>query len=265
MTKDLVVEEDFIDLMPLDKANATNIAAAIKDVILRMGLSMEDAKTQCYDGCSTMTGARNGVATIIKREIPKCLLTHCYCRALHLAVGDTVKSVPLLKETLEDAYELTKLVKYSPKRQATLKNIQEELKIENINLPVDNANADMESFSRLRLFCPTRWTVRAKVLHSISNNYRPILEMLGWCNESQNTSDSDIRARAGVPERKMNSFNFIYGLHLSMLVLNHSDNLSGTLQTPNICAADAHKTANLVIETLQKIRTDEHAQHFLTG
>ena len=75
-----------------------------------------------------MTGVRNGVATIIKREIPKCLLTHCYCHALNLAVGDTVKSVPLLKETLEDAYELRKLVKYSPKRQATLKNIQEELK-----------------------------------------------------------------------------------------------------------------------------------------
>ena len=90
VTKDLVVEEDFIGLMPLDKANATNIAAAIKDVILRMGLSLEDAKAQCYDGCSTMTGVRNG-------EIPKCLLTHCYCHALNLAVRDTVKSVPLLK------------------------------------------------------------------------------------------------------------------------------------------------------------------------
>ena len=154
VTKHLVIEEDFIGLMPLDKANTTNI------------------------------------------------LTHCYCHALNLAVGDTVKSVPLLKEALEDAYELTKLVKYSPKRQATLKNIQEELKIENLNLPVDNANADMESFSRLRLFCPTRWTVRAKALHSISNNYRSILEMLGWCNESQNTSDSDIRARAGGLEKK---------------------------------------------------------------
>ena len=43
------------------------------------------------------------------------------------SVGD-IKGVPLLKETLENAYELTKLVKYSPKRQAALKNIQEELK-----------------------------------------------------------------------------------------------------------------------------------------
>ena len=260
VTRDLTVEEDFIGLMPLEKANAANIAAVLNDVILRMGLSMEDAKAQCYDGCSTMTGVRNGVATIIKRENPKCLLTHCYCHALNLAVGDTVKSVPLLKETLEDAYELTKLVKYSPKRQAALKNKQEELKIASLNLPVD-ANST-EVFSRLRLFCPTRWTVRAKALHSISENYKPIIEMLRWCNEPQNTSDPDIRARAGGLERKMNTFKFVYGIHLSMLVLNHSDNLSTTLQTPNICAADAQETAHLVVETLQKLRSNEQAQCF---
>ena len=248
--------------MPLDKANAQNIAAAVKDVILRLGVSIEDAKGQCYDGCSTMTGVRNGVTAIIKRDNPKCLLTHCYCHTLNLAVGDTVKSVPLLKETLEDAYELTKLVKYSPKRQAALKNIQEELKIENLKLPVDDNNTGVDTFSRLRLFCPTQWAVRAKLLHSILNNYKPILDMLAWCNDSQNTSDSDIRARAAGLERKMNYFNFMYGLRLSMLVLTHSDNLSATLQTPNICAADAQKTANLVIDTLQKLRTDERAQIF---
>ena len=43
--------------MALDKASAQKIAAAIRDVILRMGLSTEDAKAQCYDGCSTMTGS----------------------------------------------------------------------------------------------------------------------------------------------------------------------------------------------------------------
>ena len=144
--KDLAVEEDFIGLMPLDKANTQNIAAAIKDVILRLGLSFEDAKAQRHNGCSTMTGVRNGVAAIIKRDNPKCLPTHCYCHALNLVVGDTVKGVPLLKETLEDAYQLTKLVKYSPKRQAAIKNIQEELKIENLKLPVDDNNTDKYLF-----------------------------------------------------------------------------------------------------------------------
>ena len=44
VTVGLIVKEDFIGSMPLDKASAQIIAAAIKDVILRMSLSTEDAK-----------------------------------------------------------------------------------------------------------------------------------------------------------------------------------------------------------------------------
>ena len=46
-------------------------------------LPLDQARGQCYDGCVTMTVSKNGVATI--------LLTHCYCHALNLVVGDTVK------------------------------------------------------------------------------------------------------------------------------------------------------------------------------
>ena len=45
VTDGLIVEEDFIGSLLLDKASAQINAAAIKDVILRMGLSIEDAKT----------------------------------------------------------------------------------------------------------------------------------------------------------------------------------------------------------------------------
>ena len=43
VTKELVIEEDFIGLMQLERTNEENIAYAIKDVILRLGLSI-DAK-----------------------------------------------------------------------------------------------------------------------------------------------------------------------------------------------------------------------------
>ena len=87
-----------------------------------MGLSLpiSNAKAQCYDGCSIMVGSKKGVVMIIKQSQPNCLLIHCYCHALNLDVGDAIKNVPVLKESLEDVYELTKLIKYSPKRQAKL-------------------------------------------------------------------------------------------------------------------------------------------------
>jgi hypothetical protein len=44
--------------------------------------------------------------------------------------------------------------------------------------------------------------------------------------------------------------------------LSHSDNLSRTLQQPNISAISAQKLANCTVETLKKIRSDEDAQRF---
>ena len=47
-----------------------------------------------------MTGTKNGVTAQIKKLNEKCVLTHCSCHSLNLAVGDTLNSIPLLKDTL---------------------------------------------------------------------------------------------------------------------------------------------------------------------
>ena len=74
VAKDLEVEEDFIGPVPLERAQADVIAAAIKDVLMRLSLPISNAKTQCYGGSSTMVGSKKGIATIIKQFQPNCLL-----------------------------------------------------------------------------------------------------------------------------------------------------------------------------------------------
>ena len=114
--KEMTVCEEYIGLMPVTQINADIIVVYIKDVLLHMNFRIQDARGQCYDGCSTMTGSKNGIARQIKKLIKKCLLVHCYCHLLNLAVRDTIKNIPLLKDTLDTAYEITKLIKKSPKR-----------------------------------------------------------------------------------------------------------------------------------------------------
>ena len=81
-----------------------------------------------------MTSNKKGVAAILKKDAPNRLLTHCYCHALNVPVGDTVKTVPVMREKL-DAYELTKLIEYFPKRKSALERKQEELqRIANLRL-----------------------------------------------------------------------------------------------------------------------------------
>ena len=55
-----------------------------------------------------MSGAKSGVAVQIKNEESRALYTHCYAHSINLAVGDTMKSCPVLKDTIDNTYELTK-------------------------------------------------------------------------------------------------------------------------------------------------------------
>ena len=53
-------------------------------------------------------------------------------------MGDAIENVLVLKESLEDAYELTQFIKYSPKHQAALQRRQ-ELKTDNLSLTVNTS------------------------------------------------------------------------------------------------------------------------------
>ena len=65
--------------------DAQSIVDAIKDAFLRFQVPFTKLRGQCYDGCSTMAGARAGVAVKIQELEPQAVFTHCYGHALNLA------------------------------------------------------------------------------------------------------------------------------------------------------------------------------------
>ena len=110
------VFEDFIGLNHMERINASSIVAALKDVLMRMNLSTSRMRGQCYDGCSTMTGAKKGVVKSMMEEAPRSIFVHCYGHVLHvnLAASDAVKANTVLRNALDITHEITKLVKLSP-------------------------------------------------------------------------------------------------------------------------------------------------------
>ena len=44
---------------------ASDIVSSIKDILLRINLSLANCRGQCYDGASTMRGVKHGVAKLI--------------------------------------------------------------------------------------------------------------------------------------------------------------------------------------------------------
>ena len=107
----------------------------------------------------------------------------------------------------------------------------------------------------LRVLCPTRWTVWAKSLRSVLDNYS-ILQQL-WDCVLDGAIDPDIRAKVIGVKALMESFDYFFGISIGELVLGHCDNLSATLQSSTISAAEGQHVATMMVSTLTKIRTDK--------
>ncbi|XP_052268522.1 zinc finger MYM-type protein 1-like [Dreissena polymorpha] len=211
--EDLNVHEDFVGFHQVHSIDATTMTSVIEDTLLRMNLSLSQFRGQCYDGASNMTGAKRGVATNILAKEEQAVFKHCYGHELNLAVGDCVRQCKFLHDTLDTVHEVSKLIKYSPKRDSTLQTLKVEM---SPNTPGS------------RVLCPTRWTVRAASLQSVLDNYT-VLQTL-WDTSYEQTNDLEIHSRIVGVRSQMESFNLFFGVHQGHIILQHTDNLSRTLQ-----------------------------------
>ena len=237
--------EDFIDLYQVDNICARTIVAVIKDVLLCLNLPLERCRGQCYDGASTMKGARNGVAKQLCDEEPRAIYLHCYGHAFNLAVADSVRNSRVMKDALDVTYEASKLVKFSPKRNTLFDKINETL------VP------DTPGF---RVLCPTRWTVRADSLESVVDNYAALQEL--WEESREDTTDPSIKARIIGIQAQFRMFNYFFGVLLGELILRHSDNLSKTLQSTKLSASEGQRIAEMTVIALGSLRNEREFDLF---
>ena len=255
INENLTPYEDFLGLYEMEKTDADSIVRIIKDSLLRFGFDKEKLRGQCYDGCSTMIGKKTGASKQIKDDVQSfALSTHCYAHSLNLACGDWMKNSSVVSKSLATSYEITKLVRFSPKRDSHLRKIHEEEYYD------DDEHNDM--LKTVRLFSETRWTVRAGSLSSIYENYKELEQLWTWRLDVY--KDTESKARVNGVQSQMQSFDYFFGLRLGTLLLRHSDNLSISLQAEDLCAAQAQTIAKNTASTLEKMRTDQNFDLFWT-
>ena len=146
-------------------------------------------------------------------------------------------------DALDTAFEISKLIKFSPKRNAAFDRIKSESEEDNL------------SNTGIRSFCPTRWTVRGESVGSILE-YFTIPKKL-WDEFLQLQLQPDVKGRIIGVKTQMLHYKLIFGLHLCERILKITDNLSKTLQTEKLAASQAQQIAKYTIQTLQGMRTDD--------
>ncbi|XP_062585373.1 zinc finger MYM-type protein 1-like [Saccostrea cucullata] len=241
----LDVHEEFIGLCMVPSIDAATLTNVILDALVRMNISLSKCRGQCYDGASNMSGAKKGVAANITSKETRAIYTHCYGHALNLAVGDTVKKSKVMRDSLDTVFEMSKLVKYSPRRDTILEQLKREMA------------PDTPGF---RVLCPTRWTVRAASLNSVLENYSVLQSLWETCYEC--TKDPEARSRIIGVKTQMQSFDFLFVVSLGYEILRHTDNLSRTLQKKDLSAAEGQHLTDLSLTSLSAMRKEESFDSF---
>ena len=162
----------------IDDISAHTIVSVIRDMLVRINFSLSRCRGQCYDGAANMKVGNTGVAKQLLDEEPRALYNHCYGQALPLAVGDAVKHCKVMKDAMDTTYEVSKLVKYSPKRDTALQKLKGSLAPDTLGF---------------RTLCPTRWTVRADSLKSVIDTYCVLQEL--WEMSKDYVCDPAIKGR----------------------------------------------------------------------
>ena len=205
----LETHDEFIGLRNMPNTDADSIVRKLKDVLLRMHLKLTKCRGQCYDGCATKSGSKNRVAVQIKSEEERALYTHCYAHSINLVVGDTIKVCPVYKGTIDSTYELPKLVKVSPKRDAKLNYIQMENNFSGSY--EDGEFVDGLKNLTIKLFCHTRWTVRADCLNGVITKFDEFQKLWDWSFENCSSLEMKTRIR-GIKVYTL-KFSYCFGIH----------------------------------------------------
>ena len=116
----------------------------------------------------------------------------------------------------------------------------------------------LEKHFGIRPLCPTRWTVRADSLASITENYSSLQST--WDEVVDITRDSEIKARIIGVAAQMKTFEIAFAVHLAEMLFRHTDNLSKTLQKDTI--SEGQIVASMMLAPLQSVRNDESFQLF---
>lgn len=255
VSDDFEIKEDFLGFYELNNIKSDTIVHAIKDVLLRSNLSLQNCRGQTYDGASNMMGKKSGVATQIKKQQPKAIETHCHGHSLSLAVKDLTSSCDILSNTMATVGEICVLIKYSPKREKVLGTLDED--IEGELCESETQNQKPVSIDKL---CKTRWTVRASCFNKIFERYHALQSLWKVCLSE--TLESEVRARIIGCRAQMETFNFFFGLLLSHRIYSITDNLSKTLQKEKMSALNGQRLARLTLKTLQNMRTGDDFKLF---
>ncbi|XP_071159304.1 zinc finger MYM-type protein 1-like [Mytilus edulis] len=165
-----------------DAADAETIVKVIKEKLQNLGIDISKLRSLATDGAFVMTGKKNGVAALLRKEHQGIINIHCICHKLALACADTkteLKDIDLAQLTLIQLWKF--FSKLFEKNCSLLESTRryKQSKAESSRKMVAK---------RLKKACTTRWLSFDLSVQAVFEDYAAVLQILSQLIETSETT-----------------------------------------------------------------------------
>ncbi|KAM3598140.1 uncharacterized protein V6R79_014099 [Siganus canaliculatus] len=220
----------FGGIIQLTACTAQDIVQGITQFYSKHGLDMQKMVILTSDGASVMLGKHNGVAALLKRQIPHLTEQHCVAHREDLGIDDAWKNVPLMR----DVETLLRTVYSTFSRSAVKRGKMEDL--------AKILDEDALSFRPLN---EVRWLSRHQAVNAVLRNYTVLTE---FCKREFTDNRDPVEKYC---YKKLSDSNFKVTVTALGDVLGELAQLCLTLQRRNLTVMEGHCFARAKIEKLR--------------
>jgi len=246
------VMERFLGLKHIEKCTSVALKEALLSMISSHKLSISKLRGQGYDGASNMRGEFNGVHKLIRDENPYAFYVHCFAHQLQLVVVAVSISTPAIADFFNYVPLIVNTVGASCMRKDILLAKHHDKLLEKVENCEISTGRGLNQESSLARPGDTRWGSHLKTLLRILVMWEVILEVLEIVKKDsiKPTCNGGAFGLIG----KMETFDFVFILHLMIELLSITDNLSRALQRKDQDIVEAMHLIMGVKERLQDTR-----------
>ncbi|KAJ0964830.1 hypothetical protein J5N97_025968 [Dioscorea zingiberensis] len=237
------VIEHFLGLVHVSDTTALSLKATIEAVFSKNNLSTSKIRGQGYDGASNMQGEFNGLKTLIMKVNASAYYVHCFAHQLQLALVAVVKNHVQIALLFNTVTSVVNIVGVSCKRRDALREKQFNKIVEALRVETSLQRAG-----------DTRWGSHYGSLINLIIMFGSVIDVLEIVVEDGISLEQ--RGEAFALLDLVQSFDFVFNLHLMKNVLGITNELSMALQRRDQDIVNAMALVKVTKQRLQTMRDD---------
>ncbi|XP_024195937.1 zinc finger MYM-type protein 1-like [Rosa chinensis] len=222
------VIESFIGIEHVASTTAISLKKVIDALFSKHGLSFSRIRGQGYDGASNMSGELNGLKTLILKDNSSAFYVFASIGSVVNIVGASSKHRDILRE-----------------KQAL--KVIEALKVGELT-----SGHGLNQETEIKHSCDTRWSSHYGTLLNFTVMFSSIIDVLDEIAFDKVSSDQ--KHEAFISLKLLQSFDFIYSLHLMRIILGITHELSQALQKDGQDIVNAMDLVKVCKRKLQTFR-----------